>query len=66
MAAGSRGRTRCDTGMAMPAHARELLAELDESIDTRLLVTDGVFSMDGDLAPLARAGARVRASTARG
>jgi 8-amino-7-oxononanoate synthase len=34
------------------AHARELLADLDESIDTRLLVTDGVFSMDGDLAPL--------------
>jgi 8-amino-7-oxononanoate synthase len=33
-------------------HARELLAALDESIDTRLLVTDGVFSMDGDLAPL--------------
>jgi 8-amino-7-oxononanoate synthase len=33
-------------------HARELLAELDESIETRLLVTDGVFSMDGDLAPL--------------
>jgi 8-amino-7-oxononanoate synthase len=33
-------------------HARELLAALDESIDTRLLVTDGVFSMDGDIAPL--------------
>ncbi len=33
-------------------HARELLAALDPSIDTRLLVTDGVFSMDGDLAPL--------------
>jgi 8-amino-7-oxononanoate synthase len=33
-------------------HARELLTTLDESIDTRLLVTDGVFSMDGDLAPL--------------
>jgi 8-amino-7-oxononanoate synthase len=34
------------------AHARELLADLDETIVTRLLVTDGVFSMDGDLAPL--------------
>ncbi len=33
-------------------HACELLAGLDESIDTRLLITDGVFSMDGDLAPL--------------
>ncbi|HEV7610033.1 MAG TPA: 8-amino-7-oxononanoate synthase [Steroidobacteraceae bacterium] len=33
-------------------HARELLAALDESIDTRLLITDGVFSMDGDVAPL--------------
>jgi 8-amino-7-oxononanoate synthase len=33
-------------------HARELLADLDESIDTRLLITDGVFSMDGDLAAL--------------
>jgi 8-amino-7-oxononanoate synthase len=35
-----------------PDHAQELLAALDESIDTRLLVTDGVFSMDGDVAPL--------------
>lgn len=34
------------------AHAAELLADLDESIETRLLVTDGVFSMDGDIAPL--------------
>ncbi|MEO8063757.1 MAG: 8-amino-7-oxononanoate synthase [Pseudomonadota bacterium] len=34
------------------AHAQELLAALDESIETRLLVTDGVFSMDGDVAPL--------------
>jgi 8-amino-7-oxononanoate synthase len=33
-------------------HARDLLADLDESIETRLLITDGVFSMDGDLAPL--------------
>jgi len=34
------------------AHARELLMTLDESIDTKLLITDGVFSMDGDIAPL--------------
>jgi 8-amino-7-oxononanoate synthase len=34
------------------SHAEEMLAALDPSIDTRLLVTDGVFSMDGDLAPL--------------
>ncbi len=41
------------------AHAAELLAALEA--ETRLLVTDGVFSMDGDLAPLpelARADAR--------
>jgi 8-amino-7-oxononanoate synthase len=44
-------------------HARELLADLDESIDTRLLVTDGVFSMDGDLAPLTEL---VRASREHG
>jgi 8-amino-7-oxononanoate synthase len=37
---------------AEAGHARELLTALDPSIDTRLLVTDGVFSMDGDLAPL--------------
>ena len=33
-------------------HAFELLSALDAAVDTRLLISDGVFSMDGDLAPL--------------
>jgi 8-amino-7-oxononanoate synthase len=37
---------------AEASHAFELLSALDSAIDTRLLITDGVFSMDGDLAPL--------------
>jgi 8-amino-7-oxononanoate synthase len=35
------------------AHARELLASHRAEHDHALIVTDGVFSMDGDLAPLA-------------
>src|SRR5882672_9539333 len=35
------------------AHARELLSEHRAAHDHVLIVTDGVFSMDGDLAPLA-------------
>jgi 8-amino-7-oxononanoate synthase len=33
-------------------HAIELLAAIAPEVESRLLVTDGVFSMDGDLAPL--------------
>jgi len=33
-------------------HAAELLAAIEPEVTSRLLVTDGVFSMDGDLAPL--------------
>ena len=33
-------------------HASELLANIASEVGSRLLVTDGVFSMDGDLAPL--------------
>ncbi|HUQ10495.1 MAG TPA: 8-amino-7-oxononanoate synthase [Steroidobacteraceae bacterium] len=33
-------------------HATELLAAIAPEVQSRLLVTDGVFSMDGDLAPL--------------
>ena len=34
------------------AHARELLCEHSAEHDHALIITDGVFSMDGDLAPL--------------
>jgi 8-amino-7-oxononanoate synthase len=33
-------------------HAAEQLAAIEPDVKSRLLVTDGVFSMDGDLAPL--------------
>jgi len=44
--------------------ARELLTSLDESIDTKLLISDGVFSMDGDVAPLPALAASARAAGA--
>ena len=44
------------------AHAAELLAAL--GTETKLLVTDGVFSMDGDLAPLPELARAARTSRA--
>ncbi|HET9473162.1 MAG TPA: 8-amino-7-oxononanoate synthase, partial [Steroidobacteraceae bacterium] len=44
------------------AHAAELLAALDT--ETKLLVTDGVFSMDGDFAPLPELARAARGSRA--
>jgi glycine C-acetyltransferase len=35
-----------------PAHAEEKLAALDGTPGHKLLITDGVFSMDGDIGPL--------------
>jgi glycine C-acetyltransferase len=34
------------------AHAEEILAGLDDVTGRKLLITDGVFSMDGDIGPL--------------
>ena len=45
-------------------HAHELLAALDESIESRLLITDGVFSMDGDIAPLPELASHARTAGA--
>jgi 8-amino-7-oxononanoate synthase len=43
-------------------HARELLGTTERG--ARLIVTDGVFSMDGDLAPIARLSALAKESSA--
>ncbi len=54
-------------------HLERLLRRLPDAVRGRLIVTDGVFSMDGDLAPLdrivdlaARYGARVMVDDAHG
>ncbi|MDD3925964.1 MAG: aminotransferase class I/II-fold pyridoxal phosphate-dependent enzyme [bacterium] len=54
-------------------HLEKILGQLPESQRGRLIVTDGVFSMDGDIAPLAdiaalarRYGARVMVDDAHG
>ena len=44
------------------SHANELMSALES--ETRLLVTDGVFSMDGDLAPLPELARLTRAANA--
>jgi 8-amino-7-oxononanoate synthase len=45
-------------------HASELLATIASEVGTRLVVTDGVFSMDGDLAPLAELARAARVTNA--
>jgi 8-amino-7-oxononanoate synthase len=45
-------------------HAAELLAAIEPEVKSRLLVTDGVFSMDGDLAPLPALAGYARAANA--
>jgi len=45
-------------------HAGELLADIEPEVDSRLLVTDGVFSMDGDLAPLPELAGYARSANA--
>lgn len=37
---------------AEPAHAAEILEDLKDEPGRKLLITDGVFSMDGDIGPL--------------
>jgi 8-amino-7-oxononanoate synthase len=46
------------------AHAAELLEGADSDALTRLLITDGVFSMDGDVAPLPELAGAARDSNA--
>ena len=64
MAAGSPAPRSRGIAHADADHAAELLAAIEPEVDSRLLVTDGVFSMDGDLAPLPELARYARAANA--
>ena len=46
------------------AHCEELLKDIQHEPGRKLIITDGVFSMDGDIGPVAQLGCAGRTSTA--